>query len=197
LCLTHGDIAGDEKGAFQVATLARVACDTDALIDVHEVALESAPILKLDVVELDRLNLGDVIGSEHYAEFPESFGDSDLVTDADHHLFGVVDAPFPLAGEVEILPLIFAGKNEHGGVYLPSGNPPDGGNISIAAGAQRIRANFIWDSGSSWHARRLDRGMIGTLKVSSGSASVQGYDVWQLTSPQTTLSFLTATMGRS
>jgi hypothetical protein len=31
---------------------------------VHEVALKSAPILKLDVVELHRLNFGDIIGSE-------------------------------------------------------------------------------------------------------------------------------------
>ena len=90
---------------------------------MHEVALESAPILKLDVAELDRLNLGDVIGSEDYAALPESFGDADLVTDADHHLFGVVEAPFPLAGEVEILPLIFAGKNEHGGAE-PLGHLP-------------------------------------------------------------------------
>src|SRR5260370_34843785 len=83
----------------------------------------AAPILKLDVAELDRLNLGDVIGSEHYAALPESFGDADLVTDADHHLFGVVDAPFPLAGGVEILPLISAGKNEHGGAK-PVGRLP-------------------------------------------------------------------------
>jgi hypothetical protein len=51
---------------------------------VHEVALESAPILKLDITELDRLNLGAVIGSEDYATLPESFGDADLVTHADH-----------------------------------------------------------------------------------------------------------------
>src|ERR1700686_2729719 len=50
------------------------------------------------MAELNRLNLGDVIGSEDYAALPESFGDADLVTDADHHLFGVVVVRVPFVG---------------------------------------------------------------------------------------------------